>query len=430
MGYEEAIRTYERIYRKVDLSTILDHWAANTGRLNVYVHSPFCPSICSFCYYKGVQFDWQSQAPIYERYYASYLPSCVEPFLPMLETRKVQNYFFGGGTPSLMRPDTMRSVFALFPGFRDVGSKTFEVHPAAWDEEQLDVLAEHGFNCCIIGIQSFDESVLKRQHRIHAPFDRVRELAQQIRRRGMYVAGDLIYRMDPIDADAIFQADLDRVAELECDAISLQLNYDEAAEEEHTLRFFELIRRSPLEGTHRWEEQGELSIERKKHMKCYRVVRNEIPLPLYWEEIFPFINSLDEVSKFEPRRADLPSVIGFGSYRNSRKNTFSNLRGERPLEYIEVNDDWKPTYFVTWEQSDFFDECIREMERVRSLGPPPYGVKFYFHNNVPVNKEDRIYRRSVSQMEMGVQWDYSTPEIERYLDKLRELFPDWIWNRG
>ena len=431
MAYEQAIKTYDRLYRKVDLETVLDLWASNTGPLNVYVHSPFCASICRFCYYKGVQFDPRSDAQLYERYYGSYLPAAVAPFRPLLERREVGNYFFGGGTPSLMRPETLRAVFGLFPRFREVRSKTFEVHPALWQPEQLDVLAEHGFNCCIIGIQSFDKPVLERQRRIHAPFEQVLDLAKQIRARGMRVACDLIHRMDPIDADAIFERDLALVGELGSDVISLQLNYDEVADPAHNERFFRLIEASGLLASHRWEEPGELSIERKKTMKCYRLVENGLPLATYDAEVFPFVQSLDEVSKFVPERADLPSVVGFGSYQNPRKNTFSNLRGPRPVEYIEVNHDWTPTYYVTYEGSekDFFAACQEYLDRLRTIGPPPAGVKIHFSNKVQVAAEDRVDRRAVSDVDVGVDWAYSDPDIEAYLAKLQELFPEWKWHR-
>jgi hypothetical protein len=430
MGYEEAIRTYDRIYRKVDLATLLELWASNRGPLNVYVHSPFCASICRFCYYQGVQFSFESDSATYDRYYASYLPAVVAPFRPMLEAREVTNYFFGGGTPSLMRPDTLRSVFGLFPRFQEVRSKTFEIHPAVWCEEQLDVLAEHGFNCCIIGIQSFDERVLERQRRLHAPFERVLELAQAIRARGMHLAADLIYRMDPIDADEIFARDLALVKQLESDVLSLQLNYDEAKDPAHNERFFQLIEASGLGASHRWELDRPVDLELKKELKCLRLVRNDVPLDLHRRELFPFVNSLDELSKFDPWRTNLPSVIGFGSYRNPRKNTFSNLRGEWAVEYIEVNDDWTPRYYVTYESpaETFFDEWQEHLEKLRTIGPPPRGMKFHFSSRIPVDKEDRIYRRTNSRLDVGVEWAYSTGEIQAYVEKLKQLFPHWKWN--
>ncbi len=431
MSYENAIETYERIYERVGLDAVRELWRDNEGPLHVYVHSPFCASICKFCYYKGVAFDARSDGDVYERFYGNYLPSAVLPFVEMLDRREVGNYFFGGGTPSLMRPETMRSVFRLFPRFGAVRSKTFEIHPALWSEEQLDVLAEHGFNCCIVGIQSFDEAVLARQGRIHAPFERVRALVEAVRSRGMYVAGDLIYRMDEHDADEIFERDLTLVARLDCDVLSLQLNYDRVDDPWLNERFFEAIFASELPAAYYWEGGPEPNLALKKTLKCFRYVRRCIPFETYAGEIFRFTGSLDEGSKV--LRPGLPSVIGFGSYRNPRKNTFSNVRGVGgTVEYIEVNRDWTPAYYVTYDSRsrNFFDECQQELERFRELGPPPRGVRIVFENVVARAKENYVFRRVESPVRVAVAWDYTNPEIDAYLEGLRKLFPHWGWPSG
>jgi hypothetical protein len=430
MSYENAIQTYNRLYKKTDLATIRELWAGNTGTLNVYVHSPFCASVCKFCYYKGVEFSWKTDAPVYERFYREYLPSVVAPFREMLEARPIANYFFGGGTPSLMRPDTLRDVLGLFPGLPGVRSKTFEIHPALWSPEQLDILAAAGFNCCIIGIQSFDPRVLERQHRIHAPFAKVHELAKHIKSRGMHLAVDLIYRMDDLEADAIFEQDLDLVAHLDSDVISLQLNYDQVKNDAHTERFFGLIAASRLPSHYYWEGGEQISVNQKKMLKCFRYVRNGIPPWVYAQEIFPFTETIDEASKIAGHDAGYPSVIGFGSYRNPRKNTFSNVRdGDRRVEYIEVNNDWVPEYFITYESEarDFFDEAIKQLEVLRTIGPPPKGVTIQFANKTGSSRENQIYRTIETPVDVSVSWAFYDEAVAAYSEKLREAFPHWKW---
>jgi hypothetical protein len=432
MSYQDAIERYNRIYRKADLASILEMWASNQRALHVYVHSPFCPSVCRFCYYKGIPFSFDTDSEVYEQYYSRYLPRSVEPFRPLLESRNVESYFFGGGTPSLMKPDTMRSVFKLFPGFEDVRSKTFEIHPAIWTEEQVDILAENNFTCCIIGIQSFDEELLRRQRRVPAPFSTIRQLVDRIRSRGMQVAVDLIYQMDEIDSDAVFATDLKLVEELGSDVISLQQNYDILRSQEYTKRFFELILNSELAKDYYWElaDREKLSINRKKTLKCFRYVRKGIPKQKYLSEIFQFIPSMDEGSKTEAYGRSFPSVIGFGSYRNPRKNTFSIIRDpESTVEYIEINNNWNPEYYVTYESRsrDFFDECVNELNLLREIGPPPKGMKIVLQNEVPVTDENRVFRRASSKVDLSVSWDYLTPQIEAYVSELKKLFPHWKW---
>lgn len=432
MNYDKAIERYERIYRRVEVAELQEIWGTNAGEVNVYVHSPFCPSICKFCYYKGVEFSFDKDAALYDRYYSSYLPESIAPFRELLQSRSIGNYFFGGGTPSLMRPDTMRSVFGLFPNFAAVGSKTFELHPAVWTPEQVDILAEHNFNCCIIGIQSFDKGVLDRQNRRHASFETVQQLANYIKSRGMYLATDLIYRMDDIDAEAIFKRDLELVAELGSDVISLQLNYDLIKDEDYTETFFELILSSALARDYCWEsaDSQQISLNLKKRMKCFRYVHNGIPLHTYRKDIFPFVQSIDEASKTVGHSANFPSVIGFGSYQNPRKNTFSIARDPAGVvEYIEINNGWTHQYYITFESRsrDFFDGCVKELELIRELGAPPMGMKIVLENRVPALKDDSIFRRVDAQVTMSVAWDYTNPPIADYVEKLKRVFPHWTW---
>ena len=432
MSYQSVIEKYNQIYRKSDIENILGRWSGNSGDLNVYVHSPFCASICKFCYYKGVQFSHDTDSELYEKFYSSYLPTSVQPFLPLLQERAVGNFFFGGGTPSLMRPDTMASVFGLFPGFKEVQSKTFEIHPAVWQREQIDVLASHAFNCCIIGIQSFDKGILERQSRLHATFEEVQELIKCIRSKDMYVAVDVIYLMDRQEPDEIFRRDLDLVTQLEPDVMSLQLNYDLATNTEDTERFFELIFGSALPQAYYWEgsDKGELSVNWKKTRKCFRYVRNDVPIDIYRRDMFPFIDTLDEAAKAVGLSEQQPSVIGFGSYQNPRKNTFSIIRNSESFtEYIEINNDWKPEYFITYEldSREFFRDAVEELERLKDIGPPPVGLKINLENKVSTLNENKIYRRLGSQVDLSVTWEYMTPAIEEYMDKLKGIYPHWKW---
>jgi hypothetical protein len=326
----------------------------------------------------------------------------------------------------------MRAVFDLFPSFEAVRSKTFELHPAVWTKEQVDILAERNFNCCIVGIQSFDKAVLDRQNRRHASFETVRQLASYIKSKGMYLATDLIYRMDGIDAEEIFKRDLELVGELGSDVISLQLNYDLIEEEDYTESFFELILSSGLARDYYWESahSQQISLNLKKTLKCFRYVHNDIPLQTYRKDIFPFVHSIDEASKIVGRGSNFPSVVGFGSYQNPRKNTFSIVRDPAAVvEYIEINNNWTHRYYVTFESRsrDFFDDCVKELDLIRELGAPPMGMKIVLENKVPAAKENSIFRRADSQVTMSVSWDYMNPRIADYVEKLKQVFPHWKW---
>lgn len=433
--YASTIDRFREIYREVDQGDVLAAWdRCRNPNLHVYVHTPFCASVCKFCYYKGVEFDKSNEEALYRRYFDDYLPQVMEPFHPVIKAKDVRNFFFGGGTPSLMSLDTMEALFNRLPKFRDTESKTFEVHPAVWSREQIDLLADYGFSCCIVGVQSYDAEVLARQNRLYATPESIHDLVAYIKSRGMAVAGDLIYYMDRINADRIFAQDLELAHESGFDILSLQLNYDLLRKRHLNDRFFDLVMRSRIAADYVWEFEGEriLTIEYKQTLKCLRVIRKDVSRVDYRDRFFNFIPTMDEGSKHLGKLGQRPSVIGFGSYKNPRKNTFSNIRDNDSLyEYIEVNDEWKPRHFVTyeWHEERFFDDAISKLNELRSLGNPPKGLRLSFENKLDVKNEDHIMREPNSQAVLSVVWDYRDEATDQYIEKLRLKFPHWKWNR-
>ena len=431
--YAATIGKFAELYRSVDRHEIVEAWQRCVNPdLHVYLHTPFCASVCKFCYYKGVEFDATREEEVYQRYFDDYLPRCIDPFLSVIESKTIRNYFFGGGTPSLMSIETMEDLFARLPRFRETRSKTFEIHPAVWTEEQIDLLADHGFNCCIVGVQSYDPEVLARQNRLSATPESIHRLVSLIREKGMTVAGDLIYYMDRIDADRIFREDLRFAAESDFDILSLQLNYDLMKSDHLTERFFDMIMASPLADRYYWErnDEKELSLKFKQTLKCIRLIRKGIPLEEYRGNLFNFVPTMDEGSKQVGWTGVRPSSIGFGSYRNPRKNTFSNIRDHSSLfEYIEVNDDWEPRYFCVyeWREEQFFEDAVRELNRLRGIGPPPRGMKISLEHKLDVKNENHIIRDPGSQAELSVSWEYRDEAIDRYIEQLKNLFPHWKW---
>jgi len=74
MGYETVIAKFREIYRQTTLERVLSKFEQDDGDLGIYVHSPFCASVCNFCCYKGVAFDRRRDSELYERYMATTYP--------------------------------------------------------------------------------------------------------------------------------------------------------------------------------------------------------------------------------------------------------------------------------------------------------------------------------------------------------------------
>ncbi len=131
----------------------------------IYVHIPFCVRKCAYC-------DFLS-FPGSKEMHRAYLKALKEEIKAVSEEGAftLRSVFFGGGTPSLMPADELsallqliRSSFVLLPD----AEITLETNPGTFDAEKARIWREAGFNRVSLGIQSFDNALLKRLGRIHS----------------------------------------------------------------------------------------------------------------------------------------------------------------------------------------------------------------------------------------------------------------------
>jgi coproporphyrinogen III oxidase-like Fe-S oxidoreductase len=125
----------------------------------LYLHVPFCRTICPFCPYNKVLYDRDlaaSYAAGLAREVAAYTEVLPGPF-PSL--------YVGGGTPTLLL-DELGSLLASLP---ITGERAIEVLPSHMTGDVADRLAELGFDYVSLGVQSFDVGVLRRLQRPGSP---------------------------------------------------------------------------------------------------------------------------------------------------------------------------------------------------------------------------------------------------------------------
>ena len=105
-------------YDEIDFPTIEKLWENSINPIGVYIHSPFCPSICEYCIYAGTLLKNKEE---YDKYYDSYLPKIINLYKPILEKKKdsIVSWFFGGGTPSMMEPKTLEKLLKSLPNFKE-----------------------------------------------------------------------------------------------------------------------------------------------------------------------------------------------------------------------------------------------------------------------------------------------------------------------
>ncbi len=188
--------------------------------LSLYVHIPFCESLCYYCACNKIITKHKERAAEYLRY----LRKEVELHTRHLgRGQAVSQLHLGGGTPTFMSDEELRQLMALLhEHFKFVpgGEYSVEVDPRTVDENRLAVLAELGFNRLSFGVQDFDLEVQKAVHRIQ-PAEQVFALVEASRRLCFEsVNVDLIYGL-PLQTPESFDRTLAQVNRLRPDRIAL-----------------------------------------------------------------------------------------------------------------------------------------------------------------------------------------------------------------
>jgi oxygen-independent coproporphyrinogen III oxidase len=193
---------------------------ATVRPMSLYVHIPFCETLCYFCACNKVVTRQHGHAGPY----LNYLSREVELHTAALGVgQPVSQLYVGGGTPTFMNDAELRDLMSMLRrNFKLIagGEYAIEVDPRTVDATRLDTLAELGFNRLSIGIQDFDPAVQKAVHRIQ-PAEQVVELFQEARQRRFdSLSVDLIYGL-PQQSPESFDRSLSEVIELRPDRIAL-----------------------------------------------------------------------------------------------------------------------------------------------------------------------------------------------------------------
>jgi putative oxygen-independent coproporphyrinogen III oxidase len=146
--------------------------------LSLYVHFPWCVRKCPYCDFNS----HEARGGIPEGDYLAALIADLDAALPLLEGRSIVSVFFGGGTPSLMAPDTVATLLAACRRRRllpDAAEITLEANPGTVEAAKFAGFRAAGVNRLSLGIQSFDDARLKALGRIHSAAEarRAAELA-------------------------------------------------------------------------------------------------------------------------------------------------------------------------------------------------------------------------------------------------------------
>lgn len=184
--------------------------------LSLYIHVPFCVKKCAYCDFNA----YSGLGALAADYVACVLAEIAHA---PEHGRRVPTVFFGGGTPTFLDAasltailDAIRTAFDLAPD----AEITAEANPGTVDAAKFAAMRAAGFNRLSIGVQAFDDRLLRAVDREHS----AREAAEAVgasRRAGFAnVSIDLMFGL-PTQTRADWEATLDRALALETEHLSL-----------------------------------------------------------------------------------------------------------------------------------------------------------------------------------------------------------------
>ncbi len=174
--------------------------------LGLYVHWPFCKSKCPYC-----DFNSHLRMEIDETRWRNALLAEIDHYAARTQAHRLESIFFGGGTPSLMRPETVAAAIAkAIERWRTADDLeiTLEANPTSVEAGRLAAFREAGIGRLSLGVQSFDPGgliALGREHGLDEAIEAI-ATAQSLFPRSSF---DLIYAR-PGQTRAAWRDELDR----------------------------------------------------------------------------------------------------------------------------------------------------------------------------------------------------------------------------
>jgi oxygen-independent coproporphyrinogen-3 oxidase len=143
---------------------VAEDWEA--GGFGLYIHWPFCQAKCPYC-----DFNSHVAAEIDQARWKSAYLSEIERFSAELPGRRLTSIYFGGGTPSLMAPDTvaamLEAIKRAWPVANDL-EVTLEANPTSVEAGRFRAFRDGGVNRVSMGLQALNDVDLKRLGRLHS----------------------------------------------------------------------------------------------------------------------------------------------------------------------------------------------------------------------------------------------------------------------
>lgn len=179
--------------------------------MSIYIHIPFCNSICTYCDFCKIFYN--------KKYINDYLNNLEQEIKVRYKSEIVNTIFIGGGTPSSLDDEELIRLMNIIEIFKlnDNYEFTVECNIESITENKLKIMKKYGVNRISIGVESFDNSIIKLLGRNHTKID-VYNKIKLVKKYFDNINIDLIYAA--YDDINILKSDINCFLELDIPHIS------------------------------------------------------------------------------------------------------------------------------------------------------------------------------------------------------------------
>ena len=157
----------------------------------IYIHIPFCSSICSYCDFPKLLYD--------KKYTKKYLDMIKDEIISRYKGEEVVSIYIGGGTPTSLDIEELKyllEITSIFKISKDI-EFTIESNIESLNQDKIKLLKEYGLNRISLGVQSFQDNTLKELNRKHNSKD-VIKVINNLKKEGFKnISIDYIYGVHP-----------------------------------------------------------------------------------------------------------------------------------------------------------------------------------------------------------------------------------------
>ena len=183
----------------------------NKDNKSLYIHIPFCETICDYCDFTKLQYFRKFAIPYLE---------ALKKELDTYHIKDLKTIYVGGGTPTALDDDLFLELLRIIePYSKGIQEYTFEANPESLSMDKIKILKEYGVNRISLGVQTTNDKILKMVNRHHS-FEQVKTAINNLKETGITnINVDLILGL-PHSSEKILKEDLDHILSLDVKHIS------------------------------------------------------------------------------------------------------------------------------------------------------------------------------------------------------------------